>query len=356
MTDLPASISAAPGAMTVRRPGGMVVGVHGLRGLAALAIVLYHSGGSIGAEKYQNITAVAHYTHGLATGVDLFFVISGFVISLPVFLGRRIPMEQYVLHRLLRIYPLAMLTALIFLVSNWLIYARPPALPSVLSSVFLLPSRGDPTPIVLWTLKQELLFYAVFALVLFHRAAGFALVALWGIASVSLLKAGMVSGIYAEWLFHPQNVQFLFGILAAWAFVARPAPRPLALSLTAGGLAAFVALSYWPILNAPTPGRPIVLLGAIGSAVVFGAASANMALPAVLIFLGTASYSLYLIHFFFVSMGNKLLFTALPNIPGSVALVLLATFATGGGSIYYALVERHLEIWRKSLRRRACPS
>jgi len=137
----------------------MLTGVHLLRAFAAISVVLYHCGGSIASEKYQSIAEIGSITRGLDAGVDIFFVISGFVISLPLFQRRKTCFKDWIGNRLLRIYPLAGLTALIYMLVNWVVFNRPPELASILSSVLLLPLEATPIPVVLWTLKQEILFY-----------------------------------------------------------------------------------------------------------------------------------------------------------------------------------------------------
>ena len=65
--------------------------------------------------------------------------------------------------RLLRIYSMAGLTAVTFIGVNWTQFDKAPDIDTLLSSLLLLPSETPPVPVVLWTLKQELLFYAIFA-------------------------------------------------------------------------------------------------------------------------------------------------------------------------------------------------
>jgi peptidoglycan/LPS O-acetylase OafA/YrhL len=74
----------------------------GLRGLAALSVVLYHY-------TYMYNQFFGHRTKPLATfsrgmfGVDLFFIISGFVILMTV--SRADNVLDFVVSRLSRIYP-----------------------------------------------------------------------------------------------------------------------------------------------------------------------------------------------------------------------------------------------------------
>lgn len=47
-------------------------GIHGLRAVAALAVVIFHAGGMLGSEKYQGLTWIPQITGSLNNGVDLF--------------------------------------------------------------------------------------------------------------------------------------------------------------------------------------------------------------------------------------------------------------------------------------------
>lgn len=331
--------------------GAFVTGIHGLRAFAALAVVAYHSGAVIGLEKYQGLRHIADLTKGLDSGVDLFFVISGFVVSLPLFTGRRPKADYYLRNRLLRIYPIAILTSLVFMIPSFLFFHRVPGIDDILSSFVLLPSLVDPTPIVFWTLKQELLFYWMFLFALYGGRAGMILVIAWGISSPIIRADGPISG----WLFHAQNVQFLFGMLAAWMFTKPARARPVLLSAASVSAVAFVFVAYWSKQIGLEDGLKAGFLGALGFFIVYGVAAANLTWARPIMFLGTASYSVYLIHFLFVSFGDKLVMWATPGMPGMIALLTLTAFATGMGCIYYLVVEKRLEKWRNSLNRRPVP-
>ena len=333
---------------TPARPHGFVDGVHALRAIAALAIVVYHSGGSIAASKYQGLQATGLATNGLDVGVDLFFVISGFVIALPWVAGRRAPIGRYLMHRILRIYPMAIATAAVFLVSNVLILGRDPTAGELMSSFLLLPNGVDPEPFVLWTLKQELLFYGLFALVIVFGVPGLIVLGIWGMASLTVEGTGAVG----RWILSEHNIQFLFGV-GACALWRRTTPRrPLAFLLVLAGAAGVLAAGYGADRLEQDPAVWAVLAGLASATLVLGAAWGARRVPRPLLFVGTASFSIYLIHFFLVSLGNKVLSSAMPGLPGGVALILLSAFATAGGIGWYLVAERPIEAWRRGRAKR----
>ena len=79
--------------------------VEGLRGLAALMVVYAH--------YWQTAGIQAGATAFAFTGVDLFFVLSGFVFA-PYFFGRPLALTPFLVRRICRIYPLYVLGVLAY--------------------------------------------------------------------------------------------------------------------------------------------------------------------------------------------------------------------------------------------------
>ena len=324
-------------------------GIHGLRALAAIVVVIFHAGGILGSEKYQGLTWLPQITGSLDTGVDLFFVISGFVISFPFFLGRIQPLNSYLANRLIRIYPMAMITAFIYLIFNWIFFDREPEIDSVLSSFLLIPSSTDPIPIVLWTLKQELLFYFIFSLAFIRPYIGIFVVLSWSIASPLVPSSGSA---LLSWLFHPNNIQFSFGIAAAYLFVYHKISPTKSLLVAFSGLIAFFICGVVYQGNTTNYTLETTLLGLFGSLVAYGIACSGLQLPRAIIFLGTASYSIYLIHFFFLSAFNKVMIRIAPDLSGTISIIFLVVSAVIAGCVYYIIFERPIETLRKNRRTR----
>lgn len=320
-------------------------GIQILRGLAALAVVVYHAGGSVGSTLYQGNKFIGYATMGLEAGVDLFFVISGFVISLPLFTGKKRSAEHFLFSRLTRLYPMAIITAGIYIGIGAIFLDIWPQeiFETFYTSALLIPSNIQPVPIVLWTLKQEVLFYVLFSTLFLERRVGIMLLSMWGFASFFVTS----NDFLLSWLFHVKNVEFLVGIAACSAFVhLRPKPRA-AIFMTFVGAALFLAVALSDPFLQPSPRVLTALLASASAVLVVGVAAQPLAISGYFAFLGTASYSVYLIHFFFVSAGNKAIAIVAPWLPDLLALTVLIMFATLGGIGYYFALERPLEIWRK---------
>lgn len=144
----------------------------GLRLLAALMVAAYHFGGRNGeisqawggSPAHQFPSAAPLFAYG-CLGVQIFFVISGFVICLSGW-GRTL--RAFVASRVSRLYPaywaaILLVTAVFAL--PWVAYkALPPS--EVLTNLTMLqqPLGVDRVLGVCWTLWAEMRFYALFAL------------------------------------------------------------------------------------------------------------------------------------------------------------------------------------------------
>lgn len=294
------------------------------RGLAALAVVVHHSG--LAAHDFGGFDAPL-LSYGYL-GVDFFFVLSGFII-LHSTVGRGKSAMDYAASRLRRIYPPYWPVG----VGIALLYVWLPGLSagggrawSWLPTLTLLPVSGDTALVVAWTLKHEILFYALFGVAYF---SGFLWPAL--IAWAAAIGVGVILGANAVPL-RTINFEFLFGILACVA--TRHGRRsPL---LLAGSVLAF---SLWVALGAQRELSFLVGLAfALAIPPIVGAEwRGRLAVPAPLVFLGAASYSIYLVHPLFTPIAGRLLHGHAYAILGFGILGSLAV-----GSLYHLAVEKPL--------------
>ncbi|WP_133623324.1 acyltransferase family protein [Erwinia sp. LJJL01] len=150
--------------------------IHYLRGIAALLVVCFHSkqflNGVLGVKDLGNYL----FLNG-QFGVDLFFVISGFIIAFSTHSKERSKISSFVTRRFFRIYP-------VFIVSLLICYlvvtpAREIDILSLVRSAFLIhtdytlhgPFFGYSILYTAWTLTYEIYFYALFVVAMWisHR-------------------------------------------------------------------------------------------------------------------------------------------------------------------------------------------
>ena len=326
--------------MTEQPPARLAL-VDALRGIAALTVVVYHFywirlRPLAEAPAPQPFDWLARQG---SAGVDIFFVLSGYVIALslrdknitPGFLGR------FALRRSLRLDPPYWITLVVVIVVNALTAAAPPpTLPSVVAHVVYLQYFLHLPPIVgvAWTLCLELQFYLVLAVVLAaaknrERRALVVLVPLFVAACASTLVT-LPRPLDASFL--PYWHFFFLGALTSWTSSARVHPAWLAAALVV--VAALFA--YAPDANLVLAAATAVLLYA-GAARGFLAWTGGRALQ----HLGRISYSLYLTHLVVAPLAMQLAanaWFAFPLAPGAVA----ALFALG---VVVAVAVAHV-FWR----------
>ncbi|MBL8484418.1 MAG: acyltransferase, partial [Rhodocyclaceae bacterium] len=153
--------SASPGGQTPRHRARRLVEVDALRGIAALAVVFFHYTTRFdqlypGYEPPSLAMPLGHY------GVNLFFIISGFVIFMTLDRTSR-PMD-FVMSRFSRLFP-AYWTAIVltFVVTHQLgLPGKLVGLDTLLVNVTMIQGLLGFGHVdgVYWTLEVELLFYA----------------------------------------------------------------------------------------------------------------------------------------------------------------------------------------------------
>lgn len=211
-----------------------------LRGMAALLVVLYHirslEGLAIASNGLTETPLISGFlTNGYA-GVDLFFVISGFImvyVTDGLKSGVRTSAE-FLFARVTRIYPVWWLFAGVMTVYmvvahglrpsglGWEAISRSePLIPYLLKSFALLPQGEHPILGVGWTLVHEMYFYLAFTLILLlPRKLLPGILFVWGCAVVAGSVMGLSGPLATDILalvFYPMTMEFILGAAAGLA-------------------------------------------------------------------------------------------------------------------------------------------
>jgi exopolysaccharide production protein ExoZ len=338
-----------------------------LRMFAALLIAYLHA---IGTQVYTPPGFQEDMARGInefGIGVDIFFVISGFIIALTAgsYDGWRQSLH-FLKKRFIRLNPVYYIALLLFLAVNFhhMWKTHIPGYGSFLKAILLLPVADTigwlPSVMpVAWTLNFEWYFYILFALAIaipiknkhwFLILLCSALVACYAIAGVTASRVWFIT--------NPIMLEFLMGIaIFLWYRRSTPPPR-IAYGLLIGG----VALALYDILRGTTfvndvygtaEGR-IALLRML-----------HMGIPAALLvagclflekngllaplwnnryvqLLGNASYSIYLIHYITYSALAALFLRLGPVLNINLSISLWFLIATVSGILFYRYVEEPL--------------
>lgn len=283
-----------------------------LRAAAALLVVAVHVGNPNGFEaRYLSPTPILTHVFGTAGwyGVDLFFVISGFIMTVTTWslFGSARNGCTFLLRRVTRIYPpywIVLLPILVvYLLHPSLVDAHSAVPPSIAASFFLLPQSGEPLLLVSWTLVFEMAFYLVFAAALaFGRRWLPVVLAVWtlGIAIVAVHWSTSPNP-YLQFLANPLPIEFFFGI-GTGALVMKGILKRPAVALTVGVVLAAtlmtldtihsdIRLTLWHRALVGGFGFASILYG-----VVVLEKDRGVLFPRWLDALGDASYAMYLWH------------------------------------------------------------
>jgi exopolysaccharide production protein ExoZ len=323
-----------------------LLGVQALRAVAALLVVAYHA-----VEQWTTHRpgyGPGEYWPNGSAGVDVFFVISGLVMTISVqrSVGRANPAWTFARDRITRIVPLYWLV-------TTLKVAAVMALPSLVSrtsldplyvagSYALLPMYDGNTllhPVlpVGWTLTYEMFFYILVTAALLLRMPLIRICAplLMAVAvyAITVSPDGFANTIVLE---------FLFGIAIGYN-IPRLQALPPTLGLSVGAVAFVVLVVIPPVSGLMRPLTWGIPAAAIVASVVSTEMTLRRPMPRWLLAAGNASYATYLTHGFLVPVVFLCTRSIAFDTIGLAVTVILSLFFSGiVGQIFHSAIEQPL--------------
>jgi peptidoglycan/LPS O-acetylase OafA/YrhL len=332
-----------------------------VRGLAAFGVVLHHAFGMAAQPWHYGRIFFGNLSLVGQLGVDVFFVLSGFLMAWtnPRDGCPRGEIARYLRRRFCRIYPFYWVVCAVYLPALYVLRKASGmevfGWREAVSSLLLLPGDRDPLLGVAWTLRFEVMFYLLFIPFLMRRWLGWAL---WG--GLALLALGIAwKGLVmpSPWLqqvFSLRSLQFLAGVAVA-ALVGRGWFDRRAGGMLWTGLL-LLALSGWLEVRHGAAAVPLrwLLSGMAAALMVAGLAGPERRsdeVPRWLSVLGSCSYGVYLVHmpvqeWLFMSAGNW------PGRGSELALpviVVVVGLSLAAGVVASLLVEKPLLAWCRRL-------
>jgi peptidoglycan/LPS O-acetylase OafA/YrhL len=220
----------------------------------------------------------------------------------------------------------------------------------LLASLLLLPDRINPVLDVAWTLRSEMMFYALFALAIASRRFGACVLVAW----LALILAGqfVTTDHPVLWvLMSAFNLELLLGVAVARTTLGFALPRPKLL-IALGALAFLVAGVAENAGLMPRAGDVGTLLfDSASAAMIAGLATAErqgrLHVGRLGAFVGDMSYSLYLIHTVAIGLAARVLaVTGLVKLlPIGIVFAIVVLTAVAAGAGLHVLVERPLLRW-----------
>ena len=317
-----------------------------LRGIAATLVVLFHLQGASLSEGFD--PGLLRWFSGGEAGVDIFFVLSGFVIFHATLGKQDRSAGPFLRQRFWRIVPtywavLALtflaLAAYSLLRQDW---ANWPDFQTFLISALLLPLPGQ-VMAVAWTLTIEAVFYVLFALSYFRFGVKGAIAALVAWALLTQVVRYWPGGVPSAFglLLYSGVIEFLYGGLIALALAAGWR-RGSAAAVVAGVLGLVAVVSGFVPL---TLGREWVA-GLPSAALVYGLAVGGWKMPNWAMVWGDSSYLLYLLHLLVFSVAGQAIRMAGYEPYGSVEMMLgLGGLAVAVSIMACVWLERPYRRW-----------
>ena len=345
--------------------------IDGIRFLAIVLVILFHTHGYFVAKTPLHFTDDATGYHLLNTflingdrGVELFFVLSGFILCLPfahhyINNGKKVLLKKYYLRRVTRLEPpyFIAMTAIFFMQLAMHLKPFSVLLPHWLASLgYAHDLIYHPTPmltVVAWSLEIEIQFYLLAPLL-------FSLLKLPRYTRRTILIVATIALIIAQWLYTPPFLSiygfaqyFFIGILLADLYVSDAAAGMLQKRWVApAATLCLIAIIYLPIKDEHVSATalfvarlcfPFLLM------LFYFAVLKNTTLKKVFSFkfipiIGGMCYSIYLLHYTIISMLGRFTLRLhitdyyLPNL--LLRIILLGIPVIIISSIFYFYVER----------------
>jgi exopolysaccharide production protein ExoZ len=328
------------------------------RGIAVLGVVAFHCATIL--KQYSiNFFEPPKFLRFGQSGVDLFFVISGFVMVTVTrgHFGSGMEMSRFLYRRVTRIYPAywfysLLMLALVSLVPVW-VNAKPTTHYNLWASFLLLPHKYYPVVLVAWSLIHEMWFYVVFSTLLLLRENKLVpMLVTWGLILVGLNLALGVDTFSPglRLICHSHGLEFIGGALMA-ILVRSPRVQRVPTGVLLVILAtAFVGLGVAYYLRAM---RHTYLIRASTFAVLYATVLGSCVLLELrrtfvkmrfLNFVGNISYSMYLCHIMVLSLTAYVIKTHWSGPRGKTGALIVWTCMLGTtlllSWIGYRFIER----------------
>lgn len=333
-----------------------IVGLQILRGFAATSVVGFHLQAAAKAELGDPGFFSAFSGGGI--GVDIFFVISGFIIFYVAQSRAGLTRKAFILARFWRIFPPYWLILTLYVLAALSLAialgdtSKVPNMQNLVVSYLLLP-YPDHIIIIAWTLSLEVVFYIIFAFAFVEgsRKRLFAAMLIWILIAQASDILMVEKPLWLSLVLHGVVLEFMFGIMIAAHFLS-VGEENLKFQKTAllfGGsivvlTVIFGGFDLGPLGREITAGIPAALL-------VYGFLGLKHPWFKKLELWGESSYILYLFHVLYFSVVGKLIEVAFGINVYHSQLWMLALFLSVIALCCLATIkfERPYQKWYKAL-------
>lgn len=334
--------------------------IQALRGVAVLSVVLFHLV-SIEQKYGGSKTILSELFQFGMVGVDLFFVISGFVmvaVTRGKFKNQKHALK-FIYRRASRIFPTywfySLLVLIVFFIQPLWVNSSQGNQVNILASFLLLPSQTLPLVMVGWTLTHEMYFYLIFFLfmLLFSERNMPIAVLLWGISVLLLNISFKSSSPVIRIVTHPLTIEFIGGCVIGILYYKRNSQTTVRVLIAMACFvltASIIGYFYYQKITgqiAPLHWWRILIFGIPALLIVYcfvNAEEKGFVVHSSLIKVGDASYSIYLSHVITLSAVGRVwsMFSTNAVYDNFIMIPILFLVVIYVGIISYHLVEKPL--------------
>jgi len=341
--------------------------------LRALAVLLVVYGHSIVLQMRYSTSFEQDFFHHEnfgAFGVDIFFIISGFIISYIAYgySGKK-KSFVFILKRFIRVNPIYYVISVLFILRFSIHPGSAFRFPSVsestlLKTLIILPITDktfwiSPVLIVGWTLSFEWLFYIMYSGLIFLKIK-YKLLCLFSII-ISLIIAGVIVNTQdARFAFitNPILLEFLFGAIICWIYFHVPMGKYFCYLLILTALVWFaceILFGFGGIsemgctINAECSRMRVLLWGIPGAMLVCGAVVMEkngylnkLWKSSLFQIIGDSSYSIYLTHTIVFSILGSIYIRMGNLLTPDMSVIIQLAIGTMVGILFYKFVETPL--------------
>jgi len=318
------------------------------RSVAAILVLFYHTT-LLFRYSFNYEYAYGIFSFGYS-GVDIFFVLSGFLMYYLHHndFGNLTNTKMFIKKRFIRIYPIYWIFLIIILCT----YFVQPTLGTesskvglnILKSFALFPQAQENHLLgVAWTLSYEVFFYLCFGIAIaMNKKITPLLIGIW-LTFFLFFSILQPNSFFIKFLFSPINIEFLLGIFVAFQIVSK---KSINFKLYYFGGALLFSLAILNIKFELIEINRVIQFGVPASMIIFGTVSkelyGNFTKNTMLIYLGDASYSIYLTHYLLLSLFSKIFsflnFFSIIGFPISVTLIIVLTLLVG--CLFHEFIEK----------------
>lgn len=318
-----------------------IVSVQMLRGIASFMVVMVHC---FPFDHYSNDNWLRIISSEGHLGVQVFFIISGYIVPYSMFKKnyQLQDIKVFFAKRMIRIEPPYIASIILILLLGWSTtwsswYSGPPYQPNwwnVLGHMGYLNAFTKQPWLngVYWTLALELMYYIIIAV--FYPLLTNAKKWILMLSFFTFLLLSFTKGHMPYYLLQHHTVFFMFGIALFLFHVGKI------------NIKEYFILSISCLIVCYTVYSPIYVVTAILSLLFIQ--YVNFA-PKILLGLGAISYSLYLTHVVIITRVVAILTRFIPSLPTSIKYTVGIVFCVLFAIVYYYIIERPFQSLSKKI-------